>query len=83
MKQFSGTPGGSDNSQMTKLVKLATFSDRMSATLAQTKLRAHGINSVVSGQDSGGAHPFRAINTRLLVDENDYTDAKDILEKNN
>ena len=66
---------------MAKLVKLATFSDRMSATLAQTKLRAHGINSVVSGQDSGGAHPFRGLNTRLLVDEEDSEDARSILKE--
>ena len=59
-------------------VVVAHFRTRIEAEFAHDLLEDAGIPSVVSSDDAGGMYPGRD-GARLLVDEADAEDARDIL----
>jgi hypothetical protein len=63
------------------MIEVGVFPTRSEAELAQTRLEAAGIPSVVSADDAGGAYPFAIAGggARLLVDEADAEDATQVL----
>ncbi|MGZ4392722.1 MAG: putative signal transducing protein [Gaiellaceae bacterium] len=58
------------------MVEVGAFPTRSDADLAQSRLEAAGILSVVAADDAGGAYPFDLSGgARLLVDEADAEEA--------
>jgi len=62
------------------MIEVGIFRTRSDAELAQARLVAAGIPSVIAADDAGGAYPFDlAGGARLLVDEADAEDATAVL----
>jgi hypothetical protein len=62
------------------MVEVAAYPTRSDAELAQSRLAAAGITSVVAADDAGGAYPFDLSGgVRLLVDDTDAHAAAAIL----
>ena len=62
------------------MIEVGTYRTRGDAELAQARLTAAGIPSVVAADDAGGAYPFDLSGgVRLLVDEEDVEDARALL----
>lgn len=62
------------------MVEVAAYPTRSDAELAQSRLAAAGITSVVAADDAGGAYPFDLSGgVRLLVDDADAHTAAAIL----
>jgi hypothetical protein len=64
------------------MIQVGAYPTRSDAELAQTALAAAGILSVVAADDAGGAYPFPLMGAaRLLVDEADAENAKEVLSE--
>jgi hypothetical protein len=62
------------------MIAVGRFPTRGDAELAQSRLDAAGIQSVIAADDAGGAFPFDlAGGARLLVDEADADEAAALL----
>ena len=62
------------------MVEVGTYPTRSDAELAQSRLVAAGIPSVVAADDAGGAYPFDLSGgARLLVDDADAEEAAAVL----
>jgi hypothetical protein len=63
------------------MVEVGVYPTRTDAELAQTRLEAAGIPSVIAADDAGGAYPFdlTGAGARLLVDESDAEEANRVL----
>jgi hypothetical protein len=62
------------------MIGVGTYSTRSDAELAQSRLVAAGIPSVVAADDAGGAYPFDLSGgARLLVDDADAEEAAAVL----
>ena len=67
---------------MENLVCVQVYKNRIEAELAKSQLEGSGIESFISVDDCGGAHPFIALGTggaELLVKKDDIQKARDIL----
>jgi hypothetical protein len=68
---------------MSKLVRVATFSDRMSAENAKNVLEASGIEAMLSSDDAGGLRPELTLarGVKLWVNEEDEEKARAALHE--
>ena len=64
------------------MIEVGAYPTRSDAELAQSRLVAVGIPSVVAADDAGGAYPFDPTGgARLLVEEADAEDATALLSE--
>lgn len=65
-----------------ELVVVHSFGDRIEAELAQSALEAAGIESMVRGDDAGGAQPglWKSAGVQVLVRTEDVEAARDVLD---
>jgi hypothetical protein len=64
------------------MIEIGVYQTRFDAELAQGKLAAAGIESVISADDAGGAYPFDlGGGVRLLVDDADAESAVAVLSE--
>jgi hypothetical protein len=67
-------------SRRSPMIDVGTYPTRSDAELAQSRLVAAGIPSVVAADDAGGAYPFDLSGgARLLVDDADAEEAAAVL----
>ena len=66
---------------MSKLVRVGTFSDRMSAENAKNVLENDGIEAMLSSDDAGGLRPELTLarGVKLWVNEEDEAEARNAL----
>jgi hypothetical protein len=65
-----------------QLVRVQTYSDRMSAETAKNYLEVHGIVAMLSSDDAGGVRPELTLarGVKLWVKEEDHQAARELLE---
>jgi hypothetical protein len=66
---------------MQNLKTLKIFNSRINAEVIRSLLESYGIKSWIFSDDAGGMYPAQAstIGVRLMVDENDFKTATNIL----